>query len=350
MTHLPASVLYQHPIWLGVLEETYGYKPLHLGCEDATGQLRGILPLFSRRGLRSGRICASLFDSPTAGPLAYDDQARITLIQAAIERTRRELAVQFQFKVKSTSLDRLVDNTVGVPRYETYELTLPERPDLLHLDSRIKWAANKAVRLGLQIREAETEGDVRAWYRLYLQTMRRAVAVPKPYDFFELAWQRLHPQRLLRLLLAERVEAGKSRLVAGFLFGQWGQTISHLFTGWRREDQALRPNDFLHWRAIQDACTEGFRFYDFGNVTVGNQSQAQFKSKWGAEAKTIYTYSYPVVSHGTRTISPTSGQGKSTTLGQTKSAARQLVYPIWQRLPIKAIELLGDWCHAIHYY
>ncbi len=350
MTHLPTSVMYQHPAWLGVLEETYGYKPLHLACEDSAGQLRGILPLFYRRGLRSGRICASLFDSPTAGPLAYADQARVALIQAAIERTRAELGVQFQLKVKSTSLDRLVDNIVGVPRYETYELALPERPDLLHLDSRIKWAANKAVRLGMQIREAETEGELRAWYGLYLQTMRRAVAVPKPYRFFELAWQRLRPQGLLRLLLAEQVEAGQSRLVAGFLFAQWGQTISHLFTGWRREDQALRPNDFLHWRAIQDACTEGFRCYDFGNVTVGNQSQAQFKSKWGAEAKTIYTYSYPAVSHGTRTISTASGQAKSAASGQAKSAARQLVYPIWQRLPIKAIGLLGDWCHAIHYY
>src|SRR5437016_14385506 len=70
MTLLPASVIYQHPAWLGVLEETYRYKPIHLACEDATGQLRGVLPLFYRRGLRTGRICTSLFDSPQAGPLA----------------------------------------------------------------------------------------------------------------------------------------------------------------------------------------------------------------------------------------------------------------------------------------
>jgi len=177
--------------------------------------------------------------------------------------------------------------------------------------------------------------------------MHRAVAVPKPYRFFELAWQRLRPQGLLRLLLAEQVEAGRSRLVAGFLFAQWGQTISHLFTRWRREDQALRPNDFLHWRAIQDACAEGFRWYDFGNVTVGNQGLAQFKSKWGAETKMLYRYSYPAVSHGTIS-SP----------GQSRSAVRQLVRPLvrplvrstWQHLPIKAIGLWRDWCRAIHYY
>jgi hypothetical protein len=84
-------------------------------------------------------------------------------------------------------------------------------------------------------------------------------------------------------------------------------------------------------------------------VTVGNQSLAQFKSKWGAQTKMIYRYSYPAVSDIMRTIS---------TPGQPRSAARQLVRPIlhpirrtiWQHLPIKAIELLSDWSRGLHYY
>jgi hypothetical protein len=343
MNRLSTSVIYQHPAWLGVLEEAYGYTPIHLACEDTTGELRGILPLFYRRGLRTGRLCASLFDSPIAGPLAYDDQARTALIQAAIERTRAERGAQFQLKVMSTSLDGLVDGVIGVPLFETYELALPERLDLLHLDPKIKWAANKASKLGVQIRLAETISDLRAWYALYLQTMRRLVAVPKPYRFFKLAWQRLHPLGLLRLLLAEQVQAGQSRLISGFLFLQWGQTVSHIFTGWRREDQGLRPNDFLHWHAIRAACAEGMSWYDFGNVRVGDQGLAQFKSKWGAEMKIIYRYSYPVVSpvsHG-----PTSVSDQS-----RRSTVRQLVSPIFQHLPIKAVGLVGDWCHALHYY
>jgi CelD/BcsL family acetyltransferase involved in cellulose biosynthesis len=350
MKSLPSSVMYQHPAWLEVLQEAYGYTPLHLACEDGTGQLRGILPLFYRRGWRTGRICASVFDSLSAGPLADDDQARSMLIQAALERTRALHAAQFQIRVKSTHLDQLVDHVVGVPLYETYELALPEQPAHLRLDSRIKWAANKATRLGMRTRQAETISDLRAWYELYLQTMRRLVAVPKPYRFFELAWQRLRPLGLLRLLLAEQVEAGKSRLVAGFLFLQWGQTISHAFAGWRWEDHALRPNEFLHWHAIREACALGFRCYDFGNVTVGNQGLAQFKSKWGAEAKMIYRYSYPAVAPASHPVvqSTTTAPARS---GQVKkSTVRRFVYPLWQHLPTKAIELVGDWCHRFHYY
>jgi hypothetical protein len=179
--------------------------------------------------------------------------------------------------------------------------------------------------------------------------MRRLVAVPKPYRFFELAWQRLHPQGLLRLLLAEQVEAGQCRLVSGFLFLQWGHTISHIFTGWRREDQALRPNDFLHWQAIRDACAKGFRWYDFGNVRVGDQGLIQFKSKWGAEVKVIYRYSYSAVAH-VSVVSPVVRVPASVSGKLGRSVVRQLIHPLWQHLPIKAIGLVGDWCHALHYY
>jgi CelD/BcsL family acetyltransferase involved in cellulose biosynthesis len=348
MNHLPASVIYQHPAWLGVLEEAYGYKPIHLACEDATGALRGILPLFYRRGLRTGRICLS--PPPVAGPLADTEQAGIMLIQAAIERSRVEQAARFQFTTRSTSLDHCVNNVAGMPLHETYELALPERPDLLRLDARIRRAVKKATRLGMQIRPAENKRELRIWYELYLQTMRRLLVVPQPYHMFELAWQRLYPRGLLRLLLAEQVEAGQRRLVAGFLFLQWGQTISHLYTGWRREDQDLRPNDLLHWQAIQDACTEGLRWYDFGNVPEGNQSMAQFKSKWGTETRMIYRYSYPLISRGgtNETTGASDQRGQS---GSLKSAIRgYIVTPLWRHLPIKVIELASEWSRAIHYY
>ncbi len=353
MNHLSTSVIYQHPAWLAVLEEAYGYKPLHLACEDATGALRGVLPLFYRRGLRTGRLCFST--PPTSGPLTDDKQARGLLIQAAIERRCAQQATTLQITTRSTNLDHLVDDVVGVPGDETYELALPEQPDLLHLDSKIKWAVKKATRLGVQVRPAETISDLRAWYELYLQTMRRLVVLPQPYRIFELAWQRLQPQGLVQLLLAEQVEAGHRRLLSGFLFLQWKHTMTHLMTGWRREDQALRPNDLLHWQAIHQACAQGLRWYDFGTID-GNQGLAQFKTKWGAEPRILYSYSYPVVSregtNATMRVSDPSSASKSAPgqSGSSTSGIRQLVTPLWQRLPLKTIELAAEWRRAVHYY
>jgi hypothetical protein len=50
MTALPSALIYHHPAWLQVIEEACGYKPVNLACEDTNGQLRGILPLFYKRG------------------------------------------------------------------------------------------------------------------------------------------------------------------------------------------------------------------------------------------------------------------------------------------------------------
>src|SRR5947208_979754 len=66
---IQASLIY-HPAWLKVLEEVYGYKPAHLACEDATGTLIGILPLFYQHGWRSGRAFRSLY----TGPLTRNEQ------------------------------------------------------------------------------------------------------------------------------------------------------------------------------------------------------------------------------------------------------------------------------------
>ena len=353
MNRLSSSVIYQHPIWLGVLEDAYGYKPMHLACEDASGTLRGVLPLFYRQGLRTGRLCFST--PPSSGPLTDDERVQRLLIQTAIERSRMEKATTLQITTRSTSLDHLVDNIVGVGGEETYELALPEQPDRLRLDSKIKWAVNKAIRLGVQIRPAETISDLRAWYELYLRTMRRLVVLPQPYRIFELAWQRLQPQGIFQLLLAEQVEAGHRRLLSGFLFLHWQQTTTHVMTGWRREDQALRPNDMLHWHAIHQACEEGMRWYDFGSID-GNQGLAQFKTKWGAQPRTLYTYSYPLISCGgtkaTTGASDPSGssQHASTPSRSSRRSLRQLATPIFQRLPLKVIELVAEWRRAIHYY
>src|SRR5262249_56274015 len=106
---------------------------------------------------------------------------------------------------------------------------------------------------------AETERDLRAWYGLYVDTMRWHVVPPRPYRFFEVAWQLLRPRGLLRLLLAEQHEARQSRLLAGSIFLMFGQTVFYAFNGRRREDLSLEPNDAIQWQAIHDAFRRGFR-------------------------------------------------------------------------------------------
>lgn len=338
---LPDSLIYQHPAWLQVLEEAFGYKPVNLACVDNRGQLQGILPLYYLRGLFTGRRYSSLPRTPVAGPLAYNQQALTALTRAAFERVRDERGAQLQLKMPSNKLEGLVEGVVGAPWREAYLLKLPERPELLHIGnsrnhSRIKWAVNKATRLGVQVYSATTEHELRLWYELYLETMRRIAVPPRPYYFFEILWKRLQPRGLMRLLLAQHFEAGRSRLLAGSLFLMFGQTVIYAFAGWRREDLSLRPNDAIHWQAIHDACAEGFSNYDFGEVTKDNQGLAEFKSKWGAELYWLYRYYYPTP------------RELEISILDSHSHARQFMSAAWRRLPIKATSFLSNLAH--HYF
>ncbi len=228
-----------------------------------------------------------------AGPLACDAQLAAALIRAAVKRGCREPGARLQLKVPSTQINELVDGVVRLPWKLTYVLELPERSAELHFGSsrnhaRIKWAVGKAAKLGVQVRPAETEDELRAWYELYLDTMRWHAVPPRPYRFFKVCWEVLRSRGLMRLLLAEPREAGRSKLPAGSILLMFGQTVFYAFNGRRREDLPLRPNDVIQWRAIHEAHKDGFRYYDFGEVEQTQQGLADFKSKWGAKPTQLY--------------------------------------------------------------
>jgi len=100
-----------------------------------------------------------------------------------------------------------------------YELQLPDDMAPLRFGNarnhgRIKWAVNKATRFGVEVREAKHPEQLRAWYALYVETMRAHARLPIPRRFFEAIWE-LSPGGSVRLLLAEQAGAPPPRRGAG---------------------------------------------------------------------------------------------------------------------------------------
>jgi CelD/BcsL family acetyltransferase involved in cellulose biosynthesis len=342
----PGGLVYHHPLWLQVLEHEYGRKPICLACEDTLGHIRGVLPLlttgglpFKRGGELTGRRLASLPRTPVAGPLAVDGDATAALVRAAVAYVEREGEMRLQLKVWSNDLDGAIPGLVGIPWRLSYVLQLPGRSEELRFGnsrnhSAIKRAVNKAARMGVEVRQAESEDQLRAWYELYLGTMRWHAVPPRPYRFFKVCWDLLRPHGLIRLLLAEQHEAGHSKLLAGSIFFMFGQTVFYAFNGRRPEDLGLRPNDAIHWRAIHDARSEGYSRFDFGEVVESQHGLAEFKSKWGTEPRRLYRYYYPA---------PVDLEPDSL---EAQGAMRHLANAVWKRLPLRVTSLLGDWIYS----
>lgn len=334
----PHALIYHHPFWVQVLRQTYGYKPAALACEDDCGTIRGILPLFQTHGLITGRKLVSLPHTPVAGPLADDAAATAALIRSAAECATAESRTRVELKLSSAVAADVIGRDICIPWEESYMLSLPQDPEKLRFGNsrnhaRIRWSLNKAERLGVNIRIADNENDLRAWYQLYLETMRWHAVPPRSFHFFATAWAILRPAGMLRLVLAEQSRSEPRKLLAGSIFLMFGRTVFYGFNGRRRENLSLRPNDLIQSRAIQDACREGYQNYDFGEVGETNQGLAEFKTKWGALPQRYYRFYYPAPNR------------VATEVLREDSALHRMGKIIWRRLPLGATAECGRWIY-----
>jgi hypothetical protein len=362
----PGASIYHHPGWLSSLESEYRQKCVSLACVDEQGRVCAVLPLFYTKGLplhlgplSTGRRLSSLPRTPMSGPLATSPAAAAAIVEYAVKLARSQPGVQLEIKTMIADLDKAVDALTCKPWRPTYVAELPARVEGTEWEEfwdklrvprscascqdcrqlrfgnarrqhRVNWSVNKAIKLGLEVRDAETEKELAAWYNLYLLTMRHNAVPPRPYRLFKSLWSTLRPAGQMRLLLAEQNKDGQKRLVAGSLLLQFGQTVFYAFTGCAPEDFNLHPHDILQIEAIRSACKSGFRWYDFGEVTEDHEALAQFKTKWGGDPKQLYRYYYPAP------VERTSADG-----GRLAQSARK----IWRRLSPKVTVILGDFIY-----
>jgi hypothetical protein len=327
----PEGIIYQHPLWLRVLQQGFGCEPVCLGCQDGEGRLRGVLPLCESKGLFSKLTLTSLPHTPEAGPLVADGDALSALLGAAVELAQAR-GCRLQLR-PARPLEAQVSGLIATQSLTKYLLGLPATPEQMRFGGarnrgRIRNMVNQARRFGVTVRPAEHEQELRAWYRLYVETMRWHGALAFPYAFLEAVWELLRPRGLAWLLLAERGQGPAGVLLAGSLFLGFNRTVFYAKNGCRRDALNLHPNDAIQWEAIHAACAAGYSFYNLGEVQDDKTGLAKFKEKWGAEPQSLYRYHYPEVSDFKRAA-------------EQNNPAWRMASLAWRRMPHAAVSALS---------
>lgn len=337
----PEASVFQYPEWTRALMDEYGNQSSSLACEDESGNVLGILPLMRTRGIPVnigshvlGRRIASLPRTPFAGPIGVNVEATKRLLDAVMKDAEKSNST-VQIKSDSNEIDHLVKGLVGVPWKATYVLHLRGDDKGILLGSgknrrRIRWSVDRAAKFGVRVRWSDSETDLRSWYELYAETMRWHGALPRNYRFFGSLWRYSHGEGSIRLLLAEMDVRGRPRIVSGYLYLVYGKTFHCWLNGRRRDSLRFRPNDALHWQAMNDAYREGYQFYDFGEVDDGDTGLIDFKAKWGAVPKHTYRYYFPMQSRHVAGEQP-----YSRIFGQ---AGKYL----WRQVPLPLVVRLAD--------
>jgi hypothetical protein len=135
----------------------------------------------------------------------------------------------------------------------------------------------KAIRLGVTVDIAGSRADIEAFYKIYCAWSMRKGLPARPWEEMERAVSLMSNRRLFLARHGGKIIAG---IIVRFAPGG---VMEYAANSSLQECLELRPNDLLHWRAIEWACAQGLRSYSLG----GNHL---FLREFGAPLIPTYRY------------------------------------------------------------
>jgi lipid II:glycine glycyltransferase (peptidoglycan interpeptide bridge formation enzyme) len=219
--------------------------------------------------------------------------------------------------------------------YKRHILRLRADPNEImeHIDKRtIAYNIRRAQKAGVEIVEDNTLGGCEEFYRLNVLTRKKHGIPSQAKEFFRAFSRNLAESGRASILLA----VYESRVVAGGVFFKLGDTVYYKYSASDPSVLAkFSPNHLLAWTAIQQACLEGLRIFDFGRTAPDNQGLMRYKKMWGGEVQDLpYSY-YPY----SPSIHKKREHGRF--LETLKDLWRLLPEPLAERLGPKIIKYFG---------
>jgi hypothetical protein len=334
--HDSASI-YHLGMWGRILRSTYGFRPLYLALE-ADGRLEGALPLMSTRGLVTGKRLRSLPVVGSVDPLANSREGKAALLAAACGRTLERGARSWTLRAREPGYDELEPRLRLSRRFTTFIAPLPDDPEALRASwkksSNNLWRSlRKTDEAGVRVREGTSERDLKRFYAMYAQTMRRHRSLPRSYRMLALAQRSLSPLGVHRLLLAEH----EGKVVGGGVFHAWRDTLDLVFNASSERHLELRPNHAVYWSAMRWAIENGYRHYNMGDAPADG-SLGRFKAQWGGEPVDRFRYDFNVGEHGDAAAAL-----RRASAGLDSDEKRQsVVSGIWGHTPLVATRIAGQ--------
>jgi peptidoglycan pentaglycine glycine transferase (the first glycine) len=268
----PNGHVLQSAAWAKIREEQ-GWRAefCKLGAPTASAApTPGPLPvaLVLWRSLPGARSLAYVPRGPIVDAPAQLDEAFARLAALARERGAIFLKVDPEIDAElATNRLRAAGFRRGPdiqPVVATLELDLEPDEDTLFsaLEKDTRWSVRQAEKRGVNIRDATSEGDLRALYDLYAETGRRAGFITRTWDYYHRMWGTLIAAGHARVRLAEKDGAP----VAGALTWRCGEREVYQSAATNDAGRSAYAAYALLWRCIIEARRTRARRFDFGGI------------------------------------------------------------------------------------
>lgn len=329
--------------WNSFLERNDGTPYAHWGWSEAvasyghdhwnlvarrrdTDAVEAVLPLT--------HVESRLFGSQLVSP-AFGERGSIVLDAGGESMGAKHLLLE---QTKRMADSREVDfvslrgSQVGGPedftvenRYVTFRVPVSRGIEAVRADvkdSRLRQVDQAADDSSLTFRVGDSLDDLRAYYQLYLETMRGHGSPAHSFEFFRTLWEHMYDEGNLRLSMISHEGSlinGIIDLSMGSTVYQWGVVSDYDF-------RDLNGGSLLLWKSLEWAAEEGYDTYEFGRTREGS-GVYMFKKSFGG-SKTWYDdlHYFP---------------DREAELPNPEDSKYEMAREVWQRLPLRVTRLVG---------
>ncbi|MGI5927254.1 MAG: lipid II:glycine glycyltransferase FemX [Thermacetogeniaceae bacterium] len=279
----PKAGIFHTPEWANFIYQTFHYKPYYLFARDSSRRITGFLPLFQIKSRLTGNRLCSL-------PFAYqcsilgDPTSQRILLDKAVELVEELNAAYLEVR---DSINNSSFHSSSC--YSTYILELSNNPDHVwrKFKSNVRRNINKSRKYRVMVEETKDMEALKVFYQLNCINKKSLGSPCHPWIFYKNLFHHLKDHASLY------VASYNNKIIAGGVMLTYGD---YFIYGYGAADPAYlhyRPYNALLWKSIEDACLKGYRYFDFGRVSVSDSGLIHFKSRWGSvEKKLPYSY-YP---------------------------------------------------------
>jgi CelD/BcsL family acetyltransferase involved in cellulose biosynthesis len=295
----PDATVFHLPVWSALLASAYGYRPFVLAQSDAQGRIVAGLPAMEVRSPLTGRRIVALPFTDYCPPLARE-AAGLAAFAGGL-RQWWESAGRPSLEIRGSVGG--ADNSPQVAVRHT--LALEPDPERVFQRSRrdSRQSIQRARRDGVDVRLTRSRGDLDAFYRLHVQTRRRLGVPVQPRHFMDDLWARVIEPGLGFAVIAS---AGTTP-ISGAIFLAWNGRVIYKYSASDAAYRKLRPNKLVVWTAMEWACRNGYREFDYGKTDFVDEGLRDFKRSFGS-LEIPLTYAFLGGSPSTR------GQGRAAKL------------------------------------
>jgi len=301
--------------WKPLIENLYGHECPYLAARDATGGLRGVLPLVRVRSAIFGHFLVSMPFVNYGGPLG-DREAVVALCEAA-----SRLATEDSVKLLELRSRSELPITMPVShRKITVLLDLPPDVDALrkHIGSKLRSQVKRPEKEGVVVRFGADQVD--PFFEVFSRHMRDLGTPTQPRKLFREIKRRFGDDAWFGCAwLGETpIAAG-----AGFRFGtEFEMTWASSLYAYNK----YSPNMLLYWEFMARAIGEGVTLFNFGRCSVDSGTH-RFKRQWGSRDQPLFWYQHSRAAN-VGTPSPDDG-------------AFSWGPKLWRHLPVPVASALG---------